>query len=78
MNLRSITEHLKGKSHTNILENRNKSAEIHKGTSKILQARVDIIILCQRTISPELVQYIMYAVRAAASVSIAIRSLEDL
>ena len=78
MNLRSITEHLKGKSHTNVLEKRKKAEEIHKGTDNTLQERVDNVILRKRTISPVVVWYIIYAVRDAANVNIAMILLEGL
>ena len=39
---------------------------------------MDNVILCERTIYPEVVPYIMHAVWATASVNIDISSLEDL
>ena len=78
MNLRSITENLKEKYHTNALENRKKDAEIQKGPDKIHQARVDIIIIRQIIISPEVVRYRINSVWSSISVNIDISSLEDL
>ena len=78
MNLRDVTAYMKRKSLTNSSDKRGEAAEIHKGPAKILQARVDNVIICQRDIFPEVVQYRIHAVWAAASFNIAISSLEYL
>ena len=70
--------HLKVKYHTNELNKMKKDSGIHKGPAKIIQARVDNVIICQWNISPEVVRYRIHLVWAFTIVNIAIRSLEYL